>query len=126
MKYSKVQAWPYCGANEIFGFSSLGLKCGEYEIFKNSGLAILRFILTFKIFEFGLIAVQIGFALLPCTSVAFKIFFDDVLKKLPAPQRLLGHRRVLVVESVGLRFLNWLDLFDFDDTGHFVPTAFHS
>ena len=48
------RAWPYCGANHLFKFSSL---------------ALLRCKMISQIFELGLIAVQIGLALLPCTSV---------------------------------------------------------
>ena len=59
VELSNFSAWPDCGANQVFEFSSL---------------ALLRCKMTFKISELGLIAVLIGLALLPCTSV---YYFDN-------------------------------------------------
>ena len=51
-----VWAWAYCGANRNLKFLSLALsRCKS----------------NFQIFEFGLIAVRISLALLPCISVIF-------------------------------------------------------
>ena len=64
----KLQAWPYCGANLFFEFSSFALL--RYKrTFKISELGLIAVQNDFQIFELGLIAAQIGLALLPYTSV---------------------------------------------------------
>ena len=49
-----LRAWPHCGEKSLEKFSSL---------------ALFRCKMTFEFFELALIAVQIGLALLPFTSV---------------------------------------------------------
>ena len=76
------RVWPYSGANRTFKFLSLALlrsTLNAHETWKISGLALLRCKSIFPIFELGLIAVQIGLALLPCTSVV------NLLLKLTSP-----------------------------------------
>ena len=48
------------------------LMHGNKAKLKLPSLALLRFKMTFEIFELGHIAVQIGLVLLPCTSVFFE------------------------------------------------------